>query len=708
MLRSGYGRACRQFVAFFSVLFLYTVVGARGAMATDYGAVTSGTWSNALTWTPSSSFPGSGDNAYIGSTYPNGSAGAESVTLGGSQSVNNLDLGFGSATSSGTLNLAGNHLTVNGTFFLGSSGGSGTVIHNGGSFSTPNLSLNSGNSLTLGASDTVTSTLTLNGSSQLTTASSGNVTGSVSLESSSTLTLGAAMALSSNFTVGQYSTLNMAGHALSAATVFLGQGIGPVTVLNNGPLTASTLNVAYGTFNFSASDSVGSLILSNSGQATTAATGNVSSAVSVGSSSTLTLGAAMTLSSNFDLEQYSTLNMAGHPLSSAATVLLGWNDSQPVTVLNRGPITAATLDVSAPGQTFNLVAADAVTNFNLNGGTTTLNSAVSSLTLSNSSQAATTLSGSVTGSVTLGGSSTLTLGAAMALSGNLNVGPYSTLNMAGHALSAATVFLGQGIGPVTVLNNGPLTASTLNVASGSVFNFSASDSVGTLNLSNSAQATTAATGNVTGSVTVGSSSTLTLGAAMTLSSNLDLEQYSTLNMAGHALSAPTVFFGAADNQPVTVLNGGAITANTLDVSHGTATIGPNSAVQNQISLAAGSLVHLLQPAGQTTGLTLAGASSSDLAIAGGSSLDLEFGADSLSSWTFRWADPTNGNWENTLTGLIGAGEITIESPNGYYLGDQGGYTYINAVVPEPGSLALLAAGMAGLLAWRWKRSAGDR
>ena len=94
-------------------------------MAADYGAATSGTWGNALTWTPSSAFPGSSDNAYIGSNYPAGATATASVTLGGSQLVNNLYLGYGSPTSSGTLNLAGNYLNVLSSLNLGDGGGAG-------------------------------------------------------------------------------------------------------------------------------------------------------------------------------------------------------------------------------------------------------------------------------------------------------------------------------------------------------------------------------------------------------------------------------------------------------------------------------------------------------------------------------------------------------------------------------------------------------
>ena len=128
------------------------------------------------------------------------------------------------------------------------------------------------------------------------------------------------------------------------------------------------------------------------------------------------------------------------------------------------------------------------------------------------------------------------------------------------------------------MNRAPITATNLEVGIGT-FNLSASDtvtnlyldyatstlssSVSSLTLSYSSQATTTATGNVHGSVSLDLSSTLTLGAPMTLSSNLDATRSSTLNMAGQALTAPTVELGYPYAQPVTVLNAGPITATNL-------------------------------------------------------------------------------------------------------------------------------------------------
>ena len=66
---------CWRFLPALALAFALGI-GARAAMAADYGAVTSGTWSDPSTWTSSAGpgVPGSYDNAYIASTYPSGAA----------------------------------------------------------------------------------------------------------------------------------------------------------------------------------------------------------------------------------------------------------------------------------------------------------------------------------------------------------------------------------------------------------------------------------------------------------------------------------------------------------------------------------------------------------------------------------------------------------------------------------------------------------
>ena len=103
--------------------------------------------------------------------------------------------------------------------------------------------------------------------------------------------------------------------------------------------------------------------------------------------------------------------------------------------------------------TFNLSASDNVTNFYLDFAASTLSSSVANLTLSYTSQATTTPSGNVRGYVSLDLSSSLTMGAAMTLTGNLDLERSSTLDMAGHPLTANVVQLGWNNNlPYTLLN----------------------------------------------------------------------------------------------------------------------------------------------------------------------------------------------------------------------------------------------------------------
>jgi hypothetical protein len=736
------------------ILALAVLMAGTTCLADDFGAIISGNWNDASTWT-STAIPGSSDTVYIGSTYPSGALGHATVTLIQDQSAGNVTLGYGTGTS-GTLNMGGHALNAN-YFYFGYYEGSFTLLNRGPLTA---YSLYLGNqAFNLAPTDSVSAfnlyhgTTTLNThvsdlylyeNSTATTTTADNVTESVVIYGGSTLTLGADMTLSGSLNLQDHgSTLDMAYHAINASLISLNSSSGSPILSNRGQLTAYSLNVYNHAFDLNATDSVhnfnlsngsstlnsqlSTLTLSNNATATTTAAGNVTGSVSISSGSKLTLGADMTLSGDLNLYTTgSTLDMAGHALS-ASQISFGWYGGSP-TLLNRGRLTANNLYVT--NQTFDLNATDTVSTFNLSNGTSTINTPISnlsldnnstatwytplsSLSLGNNSTAVTTAAGNVTGGVSISGGSKLTLGADMTLSNNLNLQDTgSTLDMAGHSLSATQILFGWYGGSPTLLNRGQLTANNLYVTN-RTFDLNATDTVSTFNLSNgtstintplfglelnnstatwsnslswlnlynNSTATTTAAANVTGSVGINNGSKLTLGADMTLSGTLDMrDNGSTLEMALHSLSANQILLGWYGGLP-TFLNSGRISANYLSVGNAnTLTMHSGDLINNYLTLSNSSALTVQQANGQLTGLTLNGTSQGNLSINDTSVLNLQFGQSRFSHWIFRWRDPnSSSNWGDALTSLIGAGRISINLSNGYFLADSLGYTYIYAV-----------------------------
>jgi hypothetical protein len=467
-------RRLLRLIVFVSVTWLGC--GTVVAFGQDTGAVASGSWETAATWT-GNTVPNSSNNVYIGSTYPTGAASTATVTVGASESANNLYLGNGSGTS-GTLNLAGNTLTIASSLVIGQNGGTGVINEGGGSFTVGSTAyVENGNSLSFGTKDAVFS-LQLSGASSATTSATGNITQDVNVLTGSTLTLGADMNVGSLNIQDSGSTFNMAGHNLIAQDVLFGDlGSSPVTLQNLGNITTSNLNVGNGmSFNITASDTVtsfflsggtstldnnvGSVSLSNGATAATTTSGTATTNASISGGSTLTLGANMTLTGDLEMQDSgSTLNMAGHNLS-ANSIYLAYFGNAPVTVENRGTITATNVYMSN-GMTFNINTGDSVTNFSLNASSTTLNSNVSTLSMSNFSTANTTASGSVTGSILDQTRSVLTLGADLNLTGSLSVESLATLNAQGHAINADTLLLNSSL---SVTDLGRVTLNTLETS----------------------------------------------------------------------------------------------------------------------------------------------------------------------------------------------------------------------------------------------------
>jgi hypothetical protein len=145
---------------------------------------------------------------------------------------------------------------------------------------------------------------------------------------------------------------------------------------------------------------------------------------------------------------------------------------------------------------------------------------------------------------------TVTLGANEAANGvylGNGSGTSGTLDLGGNTLTITnSLVIGQSSSTgVLSEGGGSFTAANAYVENGNSLSFGASDAVSYLQLTGSSKATTAATGNITGSIDVYTGSTLTAGADLSLTSNLNVEDSgSTLNMQGHILSPPAASISA--------------------------------------------------------------------------------------------------------------------------------------------------------------------
>jgi hypothetical protein len=378
----------------------------------------------------------------------------------------------------------------------------------------------------------------------------------------------------------------------------------------------------------------------------------------------------MTLTGTVRMDDFAAFDMASHSLT-AGTIYLGWYGNIPTTLLNRAPLAATSLYVA--NQPFDLNASDSVQELHLNNVFGTLYSSVSSLDIYNGSQATTTAMGNVTGDVTIYESCSATLGTSMTLAGTLDMHGNATLDMAGNPLTADTILWGwHGYGPTTLLNRAPVTANRL-VVEDSPFIFHAGDVVRDFILLD--DATTSATGNVTHMVAIdawGVPSTLTLGAAMTLTGDMEVTSGATLNMAGHSLTADGLLLGFGGR----VINNGRIAVSRIDAYACPLTLYPGDSAISQISFGYSTLT-VSQANGQMTGLTFQGVSVDKLDLYDGGVFNLNFGQTPFSHWIFRWRNPDSANnWIGTLTSEIGAGRISVNPSSGYSIADLGGYTYI--------------------------------
>ncbi len=523
--------------------------------------------------------------------------------------------------SGSTLDMGGHTLSAANAILIGYYGNGTPTLVNRGPLATPNLYVSNEpfsilpadsianlyySDVSGGSLGSTVDYVILNNGSTLTTTSTGSIAATVGITSSSVLTLGADMVLSNLLNLQDTgSTLNMAGHKLTAYQIELGYNGGVPSLVNRGPMTASYLYVTGQPFSLSASDSVANLYLNSVSASTLAGnsvaylqldnntvmnvsgTGAVTSSVSVDTGSKLTLGTDMVLGNQFNLQDTgSTLDMGGHKITAANTILLGWDGTGVPTIVNRGPLAATNLYVAY--QPFSLAPADSVTNLILYdvAGSTLAANLVSNLTLQSNSRLNTTNTANVTYLVEVQSGSKLTMGADMNLGYYFNLQDTgSTLDMGGHGITAPYIYLGwYGSGVPSLVNRGPLTTTNLYVAD-QPFSLAPSDSAAKVTLYNVAGSTLAAnsvynltlqansllntanTANVTYQVDVESGSKLTMGADMNLGYYFNLQDTgSTLDMGGHKLNASYIYLGWSGSGVPSLVNRGPLTTTNLYVA----------------------------------------------------------------------------------------------------------------------------------------------
>ena len=488
-----------------------------------------------------------------------------------------------------------------------------------------------------------------------------------------TVTLTAAES-ASNVYVGYGSpadgTLNLGGNKLTiTGGLTIGEYGGAGSLIDaGGSFTTAGLSMFTGgtSLIFGSSDVTGGIDIENGAALTTAATGNITGGGAVANGATLNLGANMSIGSGgLDIKGAGAmLNMNGYNVT-ANTFYLGYDIS--AVNLSRGSSTQGAFTLTnldlGNDQNFSLISTDRIS-----GGTVNVDTGATLTTAATAN-----ISSNVIMSV-IGG--TLNLGANMNIASNYMTvaGTGATLNLAGHNLSANALSLGFISTPVVTFERGSgtqgaLTLGTLDIGNSQSLALISTDRISVANIIGGTL-TTAASGNITGAVQLGISNsgldgTMNLGANLTLSGNLDVQDSGTIfNAQGHAVSAAVLYLGWNGTAPVTVNNVGAVTAVDLAMGNGTSvTLHGGDVISSQIDLQQSSVLTVQQSSGGT-GLTLNGTSPSDLTI-DPSSMDLNFTSMTPGGWDFRWEDPNSTtNWVSTLTAMMNDQQINLSLPPG--------------------------------------------
>ncbi|MDA0659073.1 MAG: hypothetical protein O3C60_09520 [Planctomycetota bacterium] len=510
---------------FFIATVAVVAIGSTQATAAQFGAVANGLWGVAANWTPAGGPPGTLDDAFIGSNSPVGSAAVATISLGANQTVNDLRLG-NSAGNTGTFNLAGFNLTAN-SILISPFGGTGNVLHNGGRFTTVNLSVHNANALSLSAND-VTANLSIRVGAQVNTAAIGNVTSSAAVvDAASLLSLGADFSVAGEIdirgTAAAVATINANGRNITARNIYIGRFNNAGDIINDGAIVATgSLGVSRGTFTLDANDSVADTVAADSAgtlnlHANTAAkNGNVHSGVRINTvaatnlntsalvldqGSLLNLGANLTLTEDIDIRgtgaNVATINANDHNITARNIYIGRFNNAGDI--INDGAIVATgslgvsrgTFTLDANDSVADTVAADSAGTLNLHANTAAKNGNVHSGARINT-VAATNLS---TGALVLDEGSLLNLGANLTLTEDIDIRgngtSVATINANGRNITARNIYIGRFTHAGDIINDGAIVATgSLGVSRGtftldandSVADTVAADSAGTLNL----------------------------------------------------------------------------------------------------------------------------------------------------------------------------------------------------------------------------------
>jgi fibronectin-binding autotransporter adhesin len=161
-----------------------------------------------------------------------------------------------------------------------------------------------------------------------------------------------------------------------------------------------------------------------------------------------------------------------------------------------------------------------------------------------------------------------------------STGSSGTLNLGNSALTVGSLYVGYSGAGTVMRTTGSIIGSNLYVGSGSSFTFGGGDAIGSFNMSGST-ATTASTGNITNSILLDGSSTLTLGAALSVSGSVDIRNGSILNAQNFSIAANQIFVGWNGNSPVAQLqNRGSLITPNLYVTGQNFNLIPSDNVQN--------------------------------------------------------------------------------------------------------------------------------